>query len=102
MIGVSDGIGWYKLGEERDRAIYFIGIRDGRNSCAAGPWNYDMSQAPRVKYDSLLLLIEFANEISFDCAYWDEDWNEWMKSEGETILGKVLAFAEIRLPEAKP
>ena len=99
MIGERDGIMWDKPGGERDTATYLLGRKEGVDSCAAGPGNYDMSQAPRVRYDSLLLLIEFANEISFDCAYWDEDWNEWMKSEGETILGKVLAFAEIRLPE---
>jgi len=55
MSGERDGIGWYKQGKECDSAIYFIGIRDGRNSCAAGPWNYDMSIIPY--YEWLFLCI---------------------------------------------
>ena len=43
------------MNNERDTATYLLGRKDGVDSCAAGPWNYDMSIIPY--YEWLFLCI---------------------------------------------
>src|SRR3990167_7970785 len=102
MIGVSDGIGWYKLGEERDRAIYFIGIKDGRNSCAAGPWNYDMSKTPDYEWLFLCFPGDVEGGDYYDAGWWDEDLPNgagWTKDGKNYLEGTPIAWAGINIPE---
>ena len=87
---------FYDVQEARRR-----GIDEGVLSCAAGPWNYDMSQAPKDGRD-LFILIEYkkGQDIWTDVADWHLD--EW-RGEGQSYHpDEVIAFAELRLPEAKP
>src|SRR3990167_7875475 len=106
MVGESDGIRWYEPGEERDRAIYFIGIRDGRKSCAAGPWNYDVTQSHSVK-GPYLVQVRFTsqNEINHEILLVIRD-HGFRRIYGTVkVLDEteytVIAFAEIRLPEVQ-
>src|SRR3990172_5149782 len=88
---------FYDVQEARRR-----GIDEGALSCAAGPWNYDLSQAKSIRYKLVLLLCKLPKEIFITYGYWDEECDEFKRGEDDPVLGTVVAFAELRLPEAKP
>ncbi len=65
-------------------------------SYAAGPWNHDMSQAPKDGSD-LFLLIEINGDRWTDVADWCVD--EWRGDGQQYLESEVIAFAEIHIPK---
>ena len=92
------------MNNERDTATYLLGRKDGVDSCAAGPWNYNIAQSHSVK-GPYLVQVRFTsqNKINHEIllVIWDHGFRRIYKTV--KVLDEteytVIAFAEIRLPE---
>ena len=64
--------------------------------CAASPWCYDMSQAPR---DGTKILVKISEYGYSDIVSYDNQYDVWCGGENEYYTNDIECFATINLPK---
>lgn len=70
---------------------------------AAGPWRYDVENAPKDGSEILLAWRDCIGEPHCESFHWDADDNVWINGDGGFIEDSgIRAFAAINQPETTP